>query len=382
MLTFNNTPSPIFANFRKNEEENKELEVSDSTNKGDSSILSMVTNQFVSEASNIPRRLYCPFCLFDFGFDFLLKTHIREVHTREIKNFSQAKLDSFTLDNCLYCKTKFYVRGLLPKHIIRKHQQCILGMVSLLKPECIVQCKFCPYQSSMKQLKLLFIHLENKHLNDVATLLSAFNLSINNGNTAECIDILREEMENFSLDKPEETNENPKPILKRGSLYNNPNVINVLDQGSGSRTRRKLRFDLPDLSLMSESSDKENVSMRQVKRIFEFGTKKSKPSKLITPNKVKPEPQRTILQDITYISSEESIANEPLFQSFEVLPFKCGICRQVFRNNTQLLCHVKQSHNKLHLQPRYRCGWCKARFFKNSYLVKHHELHTKPKCLK
>lgn len=382
MLTFGSCPSPILSDPAEKRVESEELESSSSTGKGNSSILSMVTNQFVSEASNIPRRLYCPFCLFDFGFDFLLKTHIRELHHQEIRNFSEAKLDSFALDRCCYCHAKFYVRGLLSKHIVRKHQQCILGIVSVMKPERIVECKFCLYQASMKQLKLLFIHLENKHLNDVVKLLSAYNMNINNAacEAEKDVDVvLQREIQNLNIEKPVEPTDNPKPILKRGSLYNNPEIINALDQDYVSRTRRKLRFDLPDLSVSSESSDKENVSMRQVKNIFQLRPKKS--NKLITPNKVNPEPQRTVLQDITVLACEDQTDSDPRFQSFEVLPFKCGVCRQVFKNNALLLSHVKQSHGKLNLQPRYRCGWCKAKFFKNSYLVKHHKLHTKPKCL-
>lgn len=58
--------------------------------------------------------------------------------------------------------------------------------------------------------------------------------------------------------------------------------------------------------------------------------------------------------------------------------FQCGKCRKLFKENIDLVSHVKNNHKKFSLkvlQPCYRCAICHARFYKNYCLRKHHELH-------
>lgn len=360
-------------------------ETPESPDKTDSSILSVLTNQFVSEASNIPKRLYCPFCLFDFGFDFLLKAHIRDLHVLEIRNFSETKLDSFTFDPCSFCHAKFYSRGILPRHVLRRHQESILPLISTVNA-ALVCCNFCSYRASLKQLKLLYIHVENKHLTEFVKVLTSYNLSINGcpeaDKSVEDV-VLNDEIQKLNIasgsQQQPETIETLKPILKRGTA-NDYEAIQTADQAWAPRTRRKLRFDLPDLSTSSMSSDKENVSVEKPKRIFGLRVNRPKP-KLITPNKVKPEPERSILQDITASALEAFSPSDDGVDSLDAMPFRCGICLLPFDCNLTLRMHVKRTHGRVTLQPRYRCGLCKAKFYRNSYLMKHHRAHNKPKCL-
>lgn len=357
-------------------------ETPESPNKTDSSILSVLTNQFVSEASNIPKRLYCPFCLFDFGFDFLLKAHIRDLHVLEIRNFSETRLDTFTFDPCSFCHAKFYSRGVLPRHILRRHQESILPLISSVNA-ALVSCKFCSYKASLRQLKLLYIHVENKHLQEFVKVLNSYNLSL----TAAAQEpdrsvedgVLNEEIRKLSLGGAAETMETLKPILKRATT-NDYESLQTADQSWAPRTRRKLRFDLPDLS-SSMSSDKENASAEKPKRLFGLKVARPKPKTLITPNKVQPEPERNVLGDITASALESFLPSDDGVGCLDAMPFRCGICAQPFDCNLTLRMHVKRAHGRVTLQPRYRCGLCKAKFYRNSYLLKHHRAHTKPKCL-
>ncbi len=356
-------------------------------NKTDTSILSVLANQFVSEASNIPKRLYCPFCLFDFGFDYLLKSHIHDSHVLEIKRFSETKLDSFTSDPCCFCHAKFYTRGLLPKHIIRKHQECILALVSVVTNDQNACCKFCAYKISFKKLKLLFIHLENKHLNEFVKILAVYNLKINaptQEHDTSVDGVLNEEIQRLSIasgSKKIETMDALKPILKRGSLYDEL-AAGTSNENWAPSTRRKLRFDLPDLSVSSNGSDKENVATSPVtRRIFGLKVKKKPKPRLITPNKIKPVQERPVLQDITASALENFSPSDDGVDNLEVTPFRCGVCWEGFECNGILVKHVKKIHGRINLHPRYRCGLCKAKFFRNSYLVRHAKLHAKPKCL-
>ncbi|GFG32520.1 hypothetical protein Cfor_04097 [Coptotermes formosanus] len=98
-------------------------------------------------------------------------------------------------------------------------------------------------------------------------------------------------------------------------------------------------------------------------------------------------------KDMRTIISEESypvlleMAGDSIYRwtsSTERLKqFECAICLNGFVNNTDLLTHTKQQHSgplKL-LQPSYKCGQCAAKFYKNSYLVKHCRFHHTPRCL-
>jgi hypothetical protein len=63
--------------------------------------------------------------------------------------------------------------------------------------------------------------------------------------------------------------------------------------------------------------------------------------------------------------------------------FECAICFDGFVKNIDLLTHTRQQHAGLLklLQPSYKCGQCEAKFYKNSYLVKHCRFHHTPRCL-
>jgi hypothetical protein len=64
--------------------------------------------------------------------------------------------------------------------------------------------------------------------------------------------------------------------------------------------------------------------------------------------------------------------------------FECAICLDTFVNKVDLLNHTRRRHTgplKL-LQPSYKCCLCEAKFYKNSYLVRHCRFHHTPRCLK
>ncbi|XP_065220873.1 zinc finger protein 397-like [Planococcus citri] len=348
--------------------------------------LSTIASDLAIDAGKIPKRLCCPFCLFDFGFEFLLKSHIQESHSQEVKLLSKTNPDTIRTDICCYCGAKFYIHGLLPKHVIRKHQECILGLASSTSDDAAAEtvgCSFCPYKASSKQIKLLFIHLENKHLKNVDEMLSNFNTMVNERTKTR--EYIHQNDDEMAPTKPEIINPAPrlKPILKRGSLKSD--CCGILNETVTLQVKqRKLRFNLPaaDSSFTSVGSDKENLPLRILaKRTLSLRikkqTKSSKPLPIV--NQVRTE-TRNVLGDITDVVHENLTNNlDPKMDHFGELPFKCGLCGEMYANNSILLHHVKKKHGKIHFHPPYRCGLCKAKFFRNSYLIKHNKLHEKPK---
>lgn len=388
----NFSTSGVMADRDSKEKLSSNNSITNFTNQSSNSpFLSTVTDQFVSEASNVPKRLYCPFCLFDFGFEFLLKSHIRDTHLQEIEEFSQADLGSFKADSCTYCCATFYVDELLPKHVIRKHEGCILSLISTFDFYENVCCNFCPYRTSSRQVKLLFIHLENKHLNMFSKILFAYglaasrmipNLCRNSSDTSFFISDVKTKVrgntKNETSDEKQKASVKPKPIFKKGSLCENlPTVRNAIEKELLTQTTKKLRFNLPDASFSSIESDKENFRIQNIdEKVSNLKIKKvTKKSVKIKPNMM-PD-TRSILGDITGFVNKSNLGDvtAQAFQVAKTLPFKCGVCSEKFCSNLVLRYHVKKKHGKIHCYPRYRCGLCKAKFFRNNFLILHNKLH-------
>lgn len=347
-------------------------------NNDELSLINSLTNRFMLEICSVPRKLYCPFCLFDFTFDFLLRNHIQNEHLNEIKNFSQINLELFTFDQCLYCHAKFYTKNILPKHVVRKHSEQIIHYVSELKLDDFIYCKFCTYKISQNQSKLLFIHLENKHLQ----LLERFLIDI----SCEFNKLKQHDVKDPSLDS----------CIKKLTLSSNDSKFtNVLreretpiksilkrsESASNFRVRRRLQFDLHNMSpTLSVASDKENCEpfKRNERFTKSFGFSRNnifRQSKLLgrTCNKVKPDNfQQPLMNSSIPINESMNINVENNSDILQKLPFRCGLCTERFTNNNMLVYHVKQTHHGFRLKARYRCGECKAKFYRNNYLVQHY----------
>lgn len=125
--------------------------------------VSFTVNQLIVHTSNLPRRLFCPFCTQHYGFEFLLKEHIKKCHSLEIETFV-VNSKTFQFHSCPFCEAKFYLADLLTKHVMCRHQECVLNILREVSPQQYVNCRFCPFRVSKKHEKQLLIHVENKHL--------------------------------------------------------------------------------------------------------------------------------------------------------------------------------------------------------------------------
>ncbi|XP_073972984.1 uncharacterized protein [Rhodnius prolixus] len=342
---------------------------------------SMMVNDFMTDTT-LPTRICCPFCILDFGFEFILKDHIKKSHSRELKVVLKRNPGDIDFHQCPFCQAKFYNKELLPKHVIRKHEICVVNMFSGFSPEKYVYCRFCPHKSLRKHYKLLMIHIEQKHFK----VFERFIVSKYSNITKSFEDIIKLETgkegnkynspglseKMIKLTTKDNSSPSIKSILKPStaypidtsekifkspelSMYQNLNVVK-------RKARRTLRFDLPD---SPEYQDKENTNPKKQKL-----SKRSKWTILKSKGIQKLDSQPNTL------GSESEDMKTRCFQ------FMCALCSAAFDMNVKLLEHLRCKHKGLKLQAQYKCGECKAKFYRNSFLVRHCWFHHGPLCLK
>ncbi|XP_024082230.1 uncharacterized protein LOC106665861 [Cimex lectularius] len=353
---------------------------------------SLLVNKFLCE-SNLPVRICCPFCIFDFGFEVLLKDHIKQTHEKELKLVLQSAPGVIDFHQCPFCQSKFYHRHLLPKHIIRNHEMCVVNMFSGFSPEKYVYCRFCPHKIMRKHFKLLIIHIEKKHY----PLFEKYVITKYSNITKSMEDLfeqkkpssaMRYESPGLSVDLLKlSTNDDEegkkfngvRPILKAKTAYPLDQSECVADQNETQvyanlnvppkNLRRKLRFNLPDSPETNEiipgKKKKRDDQNKKSKWAFSSKSKKLKRS-------VKAEKNKENLED------PESVSD----LATQLCRFKCGLCSESFHVNAKLLDHLKKKHKGFVFQARYKCGVCHAKFYKNDYLVRHCWHNHGPLCLK
>lgn len=341
-------------------------------------------NEFVNERKN-DRRISCPFCIFDFGFDYILKEHIRSCHPAELKLILYENGGKVGFYKCPFCEAKFFHKDLLPRHVMRKHELCVINMFSGFSPEKYVYCRFCPHKILKKHFKLLIIHIEKKHFQLFEKyLIDKYSVFTNHCDDIESLDVgLKNDNSpglSFQMNKlttEESGNSSPqfKSILKPRTAYpieateevdsimlqTEVNVVyaNLEVKPTGSKkARRRLRFDIPDPSLEG-CDEKENLD--------------------VTPNKKKKLNDRRNFKWLNLLKSKKG--NDSLDANF-LANYKCGVCSEVFNKNSKLTEHVKKMHKRLFLQAQYCCGDCDAKFYSNKFLLMHCKYHHAPLCLK
>ncbi|KAK9496846.1 hypothetical protein O3M35_012935 [Rhynocoris fuscipes] len=348
---------------------------------------SMMVNEFIAD-SNLPTRICCPFCILDFGFEFILKDHIKKSHARELKALLKHNPSNVNFHQCPFCQAKFYIKEVLPKHVIRKHEICVVNMFSGFSPEKYVYCRFCPHKSLRKHYKLLMIHIEQKHfklfekfiVSKYTEIVKSFEdiINIENGNLnnesnspglsnrlvnlttkdkivnkkSPLIKSILKPTTAYPIDSSECIYRSPEP-----GIYENLNTIK-------RKARRTLRFDLPD---SPDQENKENTPKKQKLSRGKWKFMKTKGVQLLESNNNKNSSK----------SNEESTMNTSP-RCF----YMCALCSEAFDMNVKLLEHLRRKHKGIKLQAQYKCGECKAKFFRNSFLVRHCWFHHGPLCLK
>lgn len=381
--------------------------------------ISFIANHFVSEACNIPLRLYCPFCPTDFGFEFLLKEHIQNIHPQELQIIVRSKDGGIKFYSCMFCHAKFYIKELLPKHVVNKHQQSVAGMFTRKCNDNYAQCYFCPHKVLGKHIKRLTIHIEKKHYTNFEKLIFQHHCDVvMSPADLQSFDLGKKELSLTSVVRRGllklSTNDNAlkslniKPILKRTSKYSsekkclnfteiasNDNTLNGSFQAIKTRNsaRRKLRFDLPESpedmnkenhNFLNQNSLKPFMKKKKSKWLSLFKKAKNVPVQITEkPQSPKRKYENFLRKDVytTPVFSTIGFKNEGIGQ-LAVLQFKCGLCLEGFDNNALLLEHLRRRHKGIKLQAQYRCGECHAKFYRNSFLVRHCWYHHTPLCLK
>lgn len=370
--------------------------------------------QYVSEVCNSVNRVYCPFCPFEFNYEFVLKDHIKSSHSKELKEVTQSKISPFFA--CPFCHAKFYLKELLPRHIFRKHEDSLIGVFSTGVADEYLQCNFCPHRVLRKHYKLIMIHIEKKHFGEFQkcvetkypnTFLSCEDLTRELESKPKVLTPgLSRKLENMHCDSP---NSKVKSILK--SPTNSPCRSNFSLDGDfndmthqiqlSNSVRRKLKFDLPE----SPEENKEN-SFAELKLKFPendtsfssrfknlFKSKNKIPIKSSPKQSPKKEKLPTLFitsspiqkdspKNKSYLRHDIDFKKEKGIAMLTGYQFKCGLCSESFETNANLLNHLHKSHRGIKLRAQYRCGECHAKFYRNSYLVRHCWFHHTPKCLK
>ncbi|KAL1117188.1 hypothetical protein AAG570_004515 [Ranatra chinensis] len=327
---------------------------------------SLLSDRLVSEVCHPPpERLYCPFCPLDYGFEFLLRDHIRGVHSYEVRAVAKALPGCATFQACPFCHAKFYVKELLPKHILKKHDA---GLGADMGGGDYLECMFCPHRVLRRHKKLLAVHIEKKHFTEFERRVLE-----NPGKMPS-----REDLASWCLDGElrvtTQVTEGPvrslliRPILKTPTRKEDPKDEEVPLEGMNAR--RRLRFDLPD-----SPEDRLSAVFGQKKK-----NKKKTISKWKSLLKSKKKNKENTPPSSTIATSPKK--NSPLPGS--VLRFRCGLCKEAFEKNCQLVEHLAKGHRapSFHLSARYTCGECHAKFYRNSFLVRHCSRHHTPLCLK
>lgn len=374
--------------------------------------ISIIANQFVSEACSMAIHLYCPFCPAEFPYEFTLKDHIKNIHPQELKSIVRSKDCDIKFHLCPFCHAKFYVKELLPKHVLHKHQESVITLSTGIDLTIYAQCRFCPHKVLHKHVKRLMVHIEKKHYKEFLALIQnqTSNLLMNpedlkyfdaDISEASFTTGLNKDMNKLST-KDSSQAVKKKSILKPVSKYSGAkNFVNLnkLQENDTSLSgtfqeikirgsaRRKLRFDLPNSP--EDDHNKENIlnQFRKQKtrksrwRLF-FGKRRmDKVNKTQATGRRMDSPLKGSDDNSTPIFSTVGFKGEGVEQ-LAVLQFKCGLCFEGFDNNAHLLDHLRRLHRGLNLQPQYRCGECHAKFYRNSFLVRHCWYHHTPLCLK
>lgn len=368
--------------------------------------ISFIANQFVSEACNIPVILYCPFCPFTCHFEFIFKDHIKNTHQTDIMNIAKSDSYYFEFHACPFCHAKFYVKDLLPKHVLAKHEDSVI--FKGLGHNNYTQCRFCSIKLLPKHLKRLIMHVEKRHMTELENFLKHQNTNVTLSSKDMkffCDNI--EELTSFGMKKiHKSSNErgNGKSIKRVKSILKpvkttvtltpkNDHLMETPNNGSyeairiQNSARRKLRFDIPE----SMDEDKENQTEETLNskprknkvRWFSLFKKEKKPSYQSASPIFKPlsTPPKNACEKTTSFFTKFHLENDgvsPLASNH----FKCGLCHEDFENNAQLLNHLQVMHKGFNLTAQYRCGACNAKFYRNSYLVRHCWYHHTPLCLK
>lgn len=354
-------------------------------------------------ASMPPDLMICCFCGQEYLFEFTMRHHLVQQHKLELQ-----KLDNWpcNLHPCPYCRSSFYYKSLVPKHIAFSHSKKALDQWFAVDDNLQ---KFQIDKENEDEPSFKFLDTSpglNTLFNELDTCCGDSSVKKFKRNDSAVI-------------------VTPKSILK--NRYSNKIVILSPESVALRRTlnnlkrtasaRRELRFDLPPLQPSPETKNTEDllpnfimspkkkklniwslftrktrspppINGKIKKRIREKACKLSNRSinRMLTSTPSRASDPFDATDDVGCDELDNSIGsnwktatksndfNPPLFLSAE--RFQCNICEAKFDSNCELLTHQKEKHRWLTFKPSFRCGSCGTKFFRNSLLVRHCHNHS------
>lgn len=384
-----------------------------------------ITASNVSNALQMTRNLFCPYCADGFLFEFTLKEHLKKVHEDLLKesilrkrtqeqllrdhipngneNNDYSLLETNLEHNCPFCGAIFHHLGLIPKHIANYHGDNILKLWQF-QGNNLEKVK----AAKLNEPSILYAAC-SPGLSDIFDNIDEITTTSNYMNDKQFTPVLKS-----ILKKTTSTNKiiySPSSASIRRTKY--------LAIKKSNSVRRELRFEVPPKNISDSSSTLlENLSTQiqnqnspatssklkkfhlknlftkrppSNKHMFNNVLIKQSPSKMITSTPINFLDEHYRNNNKNNINNSESISttnknnwkttirnnHRPLF--FDTERFQCAHCKKTWTNNAELLIHLSQYHKGVRnwLRPHYRCGQCGATFFSNRFLVRHcHQQHT------
>lgn len=385
------------------------VSVLDSDSQGD---ISRCANQIIANALHIPRCLYCPFCAAEYMFEFTLKDHLKKRHGNEIMEMAarnQTITDMYEINTCPFCGAVFYHFALVPLHLAQHHDpeilrqwQAVAGNMTQLmnKKGC------CP------SIELIGCSP------DLSKMMGSLDISGT-----------KDTPKNAVLDTP-----TLKSILKRKTNYSGKIIFSPssaslrrigddVTRRSNNSVRRELRFDLPPAITPVAVEHplerlREEPKTKKKRAWFRWATTSDKPKDVVDSLPVSRRSSKH--QSSNMNSTNQPITSTPISfldgpapftvpktrrrwllcgrraikvpklhpESSSFVPsffaserFCCRLCKKRYDDNAELLNHLKKEHGRLRrmLVSPYECGQCKAKFYRNSDLVRHCHFHHTPR---
>lgn len=366
--------------------------------------LSIVAGKIVTNALQLTRNLFCPYCAEAYMFEFTLKEHLKKSHPEIINNHAKISFDVLndtlgdsqhcTVHNCPFCGAVFTQFGLIPKHITEYHGTDLFKM----------------WQEQSGNFERLQVAKQYEPTITYAACSPGLSEIFDKMDTGG-----GDDFPNVTGDIAILSPSNPlKSILKK-----TPSKMKIINSPSSAAIRRS-----------KSEAVKRSISVRRELR-FDPGTKKSPINKSLTPpNPIIKSHQFFKLRNLFKLNKNSSDSNgggskiiikgsnklitstpincldddddfynnshfvigskknwrasmrsehRPLFFGCE--RFQCAHCKKTWDNNDDLLIHLRAHHKSIKhwLRPQYRCSVCGATFYSNNFLVRHcHLQHTTP----
>lgn len=364
--------------------------------------LSIAAGTVVSNALQLTRNLFCPYCADAYMFEFTLKDHLKKAHAKilqrlfphhtdfDVTTVSIAQHLLQPMHKCPYCGAAFTLLGLVPKHISIYHGSELLKLWQQQRGNCEMlqlandQDPSILYAACSPGLSDIFDKMDTDGGGDGTT-------TTDNNNE-----------ESSSTTEP-----TLKSILKKSQCKSaatriicSPASVAIRRSKSDAikrslSVRRELRFDpSTKRSPVAIMNSPPTQRPKKLSKMFSFrnpfcldrqspaSTKQtSTTNQLITSTPINCLDEDDDDDDWRNRKTSWKATirgNRPLFLGAE--RFQCAHCRRSYENNADLVLHLRENHSGLFkrwLRPKYRCSSCGATFYSNHYLIRHcHMQHT------